>query len=203
MTNLLDSPQAKQDRPPATGIKRHLPNLLSITRLLLLPVGLYFITLPDSWAPLTAAGIIVLGMFIDGLDGLLARRWNAITDFGKVIDPLADKLCIAGAAVILIIYRDFPLWLTVVILGRDLLILVGGLYLRSKRDVTPMSNYIGKVTAFVIGATLIVYTLRTGLGWLEHGLVWLSAGLVFVSFIFYIRCFFKLLRENPDGEENS
>jgi CDP-diacylglycerol--glycerol-3-phosphate 3-phosphatidyltransferase len=190
-----DSPDSPNGRPPATGIRRQVPNLLSVTRLVMLPVVLYLVTLPDAWAPWVAAGLMVLSMAFDGLDGLLARRWNAVTEFGKVIDPVADKVCIGAAAVMLVIYRDLPLWLAVVVLGRDALILLGGCLLRRRRRETPMSNTAGKAAAFVIGATLVVYTLRTGHRWLETGLSWLCAALVAVSLGVYLYRYVRLMRE--------
>ncbi len=190
----MNSPGPETDRPPATGIRRLIPNLLSITRLLLLPVVLYLVTLPDDWASWAAAGLMVLSMIFDGLDGLLARRWNAVTEFGKVIDPLADKVCIGAAAIVLTIYRGFPLWLMIVILGRDVLILLGGFLVRHRRHETPMSNYVGKAAAFVIGATLIVYTLRTGYVWLEKAVSWLSAALVAVSLVVYLYRYLRMMR---------
>jgi CDP-diacylglycerol--glycerol-3-phosphate 3-phosphatidyltransferase len=197
---LTDSPKPRTDRPPATGIRRLVPNLLSVTRLVMLPGVLYLVTLPDAWAPWAAAGLMILSMAFDGLDGLLARRWNAVTEFGKVIDPVADKVCIGAAAVMLVIYRDLPLWLAVVVVGRDVLILLGGLLLRHRRRETPMSNYAGKAAAFVIGATLVVYTLRTGRLWLETALSWLCAALVAVSLGVYLFRYFRLMRERgADG----
>jgi len=168
---------------------------LSVTRLVMLPAVLYLVTLPDAWAPWTAAGLMVLSMAFDGLDGFLARRWNAVTEFGKVVDPLADKVCIGAATVFLHIYRDLPLWLMVVVLGRDALILLGGLILRRRRRETPMSNYAGKAAAFVIGATLVVFTLRTGYVWLETGLSWLCAVLIILSLAAYLCRYFSLIRE--------
>ncbi|OGD74488.1 MAG: hypothetical protein A2Y64_01925 [Candidatus Coatesbacteria bacterium RBG_13_66_14] len=200
---LADSPGPRTDRPPATGIRRQVPNLLSVTRLVILPVVLYLVTLPAAWAPWAAAGLMILSMAFDGLDGLLARRWNAVTEFGKVIDPVADKICIGAAAVMLVIYRGFPLWLTVVVLGRDVLILLGGCLLRRRRRETPMSNYAGKAAAFVIGATLVVYTLRTGYLWLETALSWLCAVLMAASLAIYLYRYFRLIREKGAGSAST
>lgn len=191
----LNSPVPETERPPATGIRRLIPNLLSITRLLLLPIVLYLVTLPGDWAPWAAVGLMVLSMAFDWLDGLLARRWNAVTEFGKVIDPVADKVCIGAVAIVLTIYRGFPLWLMIVILGRDVLILLGGFLLRHRRHETPMSNYAGKAAAFVIGATLIVYTLRTGFIWLEDAVSWLSAALIVTSLVVYGYRYLRIMRE--------
>jgi len=200
---IFASPQADTERPPARGFKRLLPNLLSVTRLLALPFGLYLISLPDDWAPLTAAGVMLFGMLIDALDGILARRWNAVTEFGKILDPLADKVCIAGVAVMLVIHRGFPLWLTVVIIGRDLAILIGGLIWKNRLRDVPMSNYVGKAAAFTVGATLIVYTLSTGLAWLEHLTVWLSLVLIVVSLVTYLVKFIRHLRRGAPEEKEA
>ncbi len=200
---LFDSPEAHSDRPPARGVKRLLPNLLSVTRLLVLPLAMYLISLPDAWAPLTAAGVMLFGMLIDALDGILARRWNAVTEFGKILDPLADKVCMAGATVMLVIHRGFPLWLAAVIIGRDVAILAGGLIWKQRLRDVPMSNYLGKAAAFTVGATLIVYTLRTGFDWLEELTVWLSLALIAASLATYLVKFIRHLRRDAENGEES
>lgn len=134
------------DRPPATGWRLHMPNALTVLRLVL-AVGC-FIALAQcdfhlgeripSAALLIAAGLFVVAAITDALDGYLARRWHAITRFGRVVDPFADKILVLGAFVMLaggqfvviggpegFIPRQvsgIEPWMVVVILARELLI---------------------------------------------------------------------------------
>lgn len=96
--------QARQ-APPATGIKRHIPNALVILRLALAAI---VFALLANWNPIqgpamlyTAAILFIIAAITDGLDGFLARRWNAISLFGRVMDPLADKVLVLGTLIFL------------------------------------------------------------------------------------------------------
>ena len=106
---------------------------------------------------------IVLIWFSDLLDGFLARRWNQITELGKIIDPLADKLSVFVIVLILVYQHIIPLWYVITIVSRDAVILFAGLYLKSKKNIVMMSNWMGKIAVFTIGATLMVFIIFTAL----------------------------------------
>jgi CDP-diacylglycerol--glycerol-3-phosphate 3-phosphatidyltransferase len=102
----------------------NLPNLLTVIRFLMVPVFVLAYVLPLSWGHLLAAAIFALAGFTDWLDGYLARRLDQTTSFGAVFDPVADKLIVA-AALVLLTADHANLWLTlpaVVIVGRELAI---------------------------------------------------------------------------------
>lgn len=102
----------------------NLPNLLTVIRFLMVPVFVLAYVLPISWGHLLAAAIFALAGFTDWLDGYLARRLDQATSFGAVFDPVADKLIVA-AALVLLTADHANLWLTlpaVVIVGRELAI---------------------------------------------------------------------------------
>ncbi|MGI9325718.1 MAG: CDP-alcohol phosphatidyltransferase family protein [Pseudomonadales bacterium] len=104
-----------------------LPNAISILRILLVfPTAWLLWQREYSWALLlmTVAGIS------DGLDGYLARRYNWFTQFGAIIDPLADKLLVVVMFVVFVLQDLFPLWLLAIIIGRDLIIVIGGVTYR-------------------------------------------------------------------------
>ncbi len=84
-------------------------------------LALLFIDAPPAQA--AALGIYLLAVITDLLDGFLARRWNCVTDFGKVMDPLADKLVVVGALISLAWMRLVPIWMVLAIVGRELVII--------------------------------------------------------------------------------
>ncbi len=132
----------------------YVPNLISLFRIgLLIPIG-YFLWKNN----LLFFGILAsLAFLSDFLDGILARRLNQISDLGKILDPLADKLSIGMAMVILFLKEIVPTWLMLLVVGRDVAILIAGLIFSGKyKQVTP-SNFIGKVTANVLAFMVVSY----------------------------------------------
>ena len=100
--------------------KINLPNKLTIFRIVLVPVIMIFILIPDSilsdtWAKLVAAALFLIASLTDLIDGMLARKMQLITDFGKLMDPLADKFLVVGAMIAITAANSFEgiRWLTV------------------------------------------------------------------------------------------
>jgi CDP-diacylglycerol--glycerol-3-phosphate 3-phosphatidyltransferase len=138
-----------------------LPNLLSLSRILLAPVAVYFLSRAENWACWVAGGIVVEAGITDGLDGYLARRTSQVTPLGVALDPIADKVFAAILAVGLIFFRHFPIWLAVLVVGRDLLILWGGVHLmRRKPDLVLPSNLTGKWAFASLAVLLAAYIIR-------------------------------------------
>ncbi len=106
-----------------------------------------------------AVGMAVLAFLTDIADGYLARKLGQVTDAGKIIDPLADKVFVAGAFIALVVNGLFPLWFALVIIGRDVVIVSAGIFLRNKVKTVPMSNYVGKAAVLMIGQSIIVALL--------------------------------------------
>jgi cardiolipin synthase len=140
------------------------PNLISLSRVCLAPIAGYFLFLSDSNSSLIALSLIILAGITDGLDGYLARRLDRITPLGVALDPIADKLFAAILVVSLILFRGFPYWLATAILGRDMLILLGGLIIRRKHEVILPSNLTGKYTFAVIAVLLGSYVITFEFG---------------------------------------
>ncbi len=134
-------------------------NLLSIFRgLLSIPFALVMLV-PAEPLRLWALAIVLAGMLTDKLDGDLARRRGEETEWGRILDPLADKVCIAVMSLVLLVLGDLPAWFFGVLIGRDLLILAGGAYIKSTRGVVLGSNTAGKWTATAIAVTVLVLLL--------------------------------------------
>lgn len=113
--------------PSLSTMKRQIPNILTLIRFLLVPVFLYFLFASESSARMSIAfTIFVVASFTDYLDGMLARRMNVISDFGKIMDPLADKLLVLSALAGLCWLPPFMLSKIIffVILARELLITI-------------------------------------------------------------------------------
>jgi CDP-diacylglycerol--glycerol-3-phosphate 3-phosphatidyltransferase len=96
----------------------------------------------------------VLGALTDKLDGMVARARHEETEWGRVLDPLADKIGVAAIVLVLLALGDLPLWFVVAILARDLLILAGGLVVKARKGVVLPSNMVGKWSVGAISAIL-------------------------------------------------
>ncbi|OGC91393.1 MAG: hypothetical protein A2W25_04485 [candidate division Zixibacteria bacterium RBG_16_53_22] len=135
-------------------LKSNMPNILSASRLVLI-IPFVFALAHDNylWLAIVTAIIVVS----DYLDGYLARRLGAVSDTGKVLDPLADKICTAVAALAMVQFRDFPVWLLGALVARDIIILLVGLVILKSKRVVPVSNLIGRVTMGIMTACFVIY----------------------------------------------
>lgn len=124
------------------------PNLLSVLRLLGVPVFLWLLLGPhaDGWA----LAVLALSGFTDWADGVLARRLDQHSDLGALLDPLADRLYILATLVGLVLRHILPLWLALVIVGRDLVLGIGLLLLNRRGIAPPQVHYLGKAATFCL-----------------------------------------------------
>ena len=103
---------------------KQLPNVITVVRMLFAPAFVVLLLLAgsDIESPLRwwAAGLFIFGMATDGIDGWLARRLNAVSNFGKLMDPIADKVLTGSAIVTLSILGELPWWVTALILVREI-----------------------------------------------------------------------------------
>jgi CDP-diacylglycerol--glycerol-3-phosphate 3-phosphatidyltransferase len=105
-----------------SGELANLPNILTIIRILLIPVMITFLTDPGRTASALAGITFFIACVSDFLDGYLARRWNISTALGKVLDPLADKLIVVAALIMLVTMDrqpSVPAWMVAVLIGRE------------------------------------------------------------------------------------
>ncbi|MDQ6965885.1 MAG: CDP-diacylglycerol--glycerol-3-phosphate 3-phosphatidyltransferase [Mariprofundaceae bacterium] len=96
--------------------------ILTLLRIALIPVLVLFFYLPYGWAPLASAGVFILAAVTDWLDGYLARKMNQSTPFGAFLDPVADKLLVTTALVLLVEDDRAPALLAAIIIGREIVI---------------------------------------------------------------------------------
>ena len=101
--------------------KMNLPNKLTLLRILLVPVFVVFMCLPSKfeWARYVALGVFVFASVTDFLDGFISRKNNLVTKFGKIMDPLADKMLVASGFILIAATGIIPAWMAVIIVIRD------------------------------------------------------------------------------------
>ena len=98
----------------------NLPNKLSLARVLCIPAVVTLLHFPSPACRISAAVLFILGCVTDFLDGRIARKQNLVTDFGKFIDPVADKLLVLTTLIMLIHLQLMPAWIVIIILCREL-----------------------------------------------------------------------------------
>ncbi len=169
-----------------------LANLLSLIRLaLIVPVGICLFL--DRYPyDLLAIGLLVVAAFTDYLDGIAARSRDEISQLGKIIDPVADKLFTGALGLILAITRGLPVWFVGLYVARDLVILTISYLLFLNRDIVMSANLLGKGATMALMATLVAYTLDWPV--VGYPLVWLGTALVVSSGLVYLRNFIRLVR---------
>lgn len=177
-------------------------NLLSISRIvLMIPAGYYMMT-PLPFHREIALLIILVAVATDALDGYVARIRNEISDFGKIIDPLADKISVGMVVVMLTIFGDIPLWFTSMILGRDIVIFIAGLYIKSRTGIILPSMMSGKVAVSILALTLVFPILNyPSLEGYYIFFQWLTIILLAYSFYVYAVRFFATLQEHRSRPE--
>lgn len=170
----------------------NVPNALSMFRILLIiPLGIAL------WEQENVIAVLIgiLTSITDNLDGYFARRLNQITEFGKIIDPVSDKLLVGVIVIILLIQERMPLWFALVIWGRDVLLMLGSLWAAKKIGWVLPSNVMGKMTITVLGLTLMFIILNIEI--VAFWGTWVSSAFLAGSFIYYfVRMFIVLMKHN-------
>ena len=179
----------------------NLPNILSILRLCMVPlfVVVYFSGLKD--AHFLALLVYALATLTDFLDGYLARKLNCITNMGKVLDPLGDKMLTAAVLVCLLIDGILPGWLVLIVLVKEALMGVGGLLIhRRARVEIPPSNYIGKTATalfFVTCAILMLFRVDHNVA---VALVGAAVAVSIAAFVSYLCRFIRIMKQSNSKE---
>ena len=132
----------------------NLPNILTLLRIAAIPVLVAVLLSPSRGAGFWAAVLFAVASFTDWLDGYLARRMGIVTTFGKFLDPIADKLIVMSALIMILPYGRVPAWMVLVILGREIII-TGLRGLASTEGIIIPASNLGKFkTIFQIVAIL-------------------------------------------------
>ena len=176
-----------------------IPNMLSILRLLLVPVFSVLYLLSESRPELLywAIGVLVVSGLSDAVDGYIARRFNQISESGKLLDPAADKLTQVAVLVCLTVRYHQMIPLLIICVAKELLQLIGGaIILKSGSATMEGSHWYGKLATFVFYGVMAAFLFFENMPtWLEATLILLVEGLMINAFINYLHLFVKLRRE--------
>lgn len=174
------------------GIIINIPNLLTIFRLVLIPIFLIVFFSPYSNSLLYATGIFLLAGFTDFLDGYIARKYNLVTKMGVVLDPLADKLMLITVLTSLVIKAYIPIWMLIIIACKELFMIFCGLFLYNKGTIIP-SNIFGKLGTIFFYISIFVLSVNLTLGIF---LLYISVAAAIVAFINYFLVYREKAKNN-------
>ena len=167
----------------------NLPNKLTILRVIMIP---FFVAalLYDGGANqnmrYVAAALFIIASLTDMLDGKIARKYNLVTNFGKFMDPWADKLLVCSALICMIELRQLPAWMVIIIISREFII-SGFRLVASDNGVVIAASYWGKfkTTFQMIGVVLLIFNIPA-LSTLTTIIVWIALALTVISLVDYI-----------------
>ncbi len=163
-----------------------LSTALSLSRILLLAPVTYLLTTGVPSHRWWAFGILLVAIATDFLDGMLARRLHQVTDLGKIVDPLADKICVGVLVLVLMISSDIPVWYGVAVLGRDAIIAAGAVYIQRRKTIVPQSNWPGKIAVTLVAVYLLLAVVRMpALGNVATVMLWASVAMMGISLVSY------------------
>lgn len=180
---------------------KHLPNILTTIRLLLIPIIFYFAFIENY---IVAVIVLVLSGITDVLDGYIARKFNFITDFGKLFDPLADKLTQISTLVVLVIQNIIPTWILVVVIIKELLMITGATFLYDKNTVIG-SRWYGKAATVVFYIAIFVSMINKQFALnytFDMLLYYIALILTIFALIMYFKTFLKLKKVAKPNENN-
>ena len=133
------------------------PNILSVSRIILLPIVLLLLFKRQNAA---AVAVMLVSWSTDALDGYLARKLGQVSNLGRVLDHLVDKVWVGSVLVTLVFLRDLPLFLAAAVILRDLLILAGSGIIMKARGSFVSSDVVGKITGFAFALMIVFYTVE-------------------------------------------
>lgn len=162
-----------------------LPNALTVLRLLAVPVFVVLLLGTDGQGSYGLAALFAAAAFTDQIDGFLARRWHVESEFGKFADPLADRLMIDAAVLLLCVDGRLPWLALAIVLGRDAL-LIGGYRIVKDRGYEFSVSTLGKASTWVLYAAVTgVIASDKGTDW-PIVLFWVGVGLAVLAAVAYV-----------------
>lgn len=167
----------------------NLPNKITIFRVVMIPVFLIFLLVPGiPYGNYIATVVFVIACLSDALDGYLARKYHLVTNFGKFMDPLADKLLVCSALICFVELSYMPAWVVIVIIAREFII-SGFRLIASDNGVVIAASYWGKFKTIAQMITCILLIVQIPFAWVvpvEQVMIYLSLILTVISLCEYI-----------------
>lgn len=176
----------------------NLPTYLTLGRICLVPLVVGFLISAESIHSLVAAILFGAAALTDWLDGLIARRWRQVTTLGKILDPVADKVLVAGALISLVQVGRVEAWIVIVIIGREFAV-TGLRGASAAQGVVVAASDLAKYKTFsqYLAVTLLILEKNVPLGlegeyaYLSRGMLWAALTLTVVSGIDYFVRFYR------------
>jgi CDP-diacylglycerol--glycerol-3-phosphate 3-phosphatidyltransferase len=180
--------------PAVSAPLARVPNALTIARLALIPVFIALLFPADGGKSWPAAIVFAIAGITDQIDGWLARRWRVESDFGRVADPLADRLMIDAAVVLLVLEHHRLPWIALaLIVARDAL-LIGGYKFLMPEGYELNVNFLGKAATWLLYASLaFVMVTSEGTDW-PLWIFWTGLGLALAAGALYLRSAWQVMR---------
>lgn len=176
----------------------NLPNKLTVLRVCMIPFFVVMLLLnggENQTYRYIAAAIFIVASLTDMLDGKIARKYNLVTNFGKFMDPLADKLLVCSALICLVDLKQLPAWMVIVIISREFII-SGFRLVASDNGIVIAASYWGKFkTTFQMISVILLIVRIPALTVLTQICVWTALVLTVISLIDYIAKNHKVLTE--------
>ena len=166
----------------------NLPNKLTILRMIMIPVFLVVLYIPGLGMAgnIAAAAIFILASITDFLDGKIARKYNLVTNFGKFMDPLADKLLVCSALIALVDFDKVAAWIVIIIIAREFII-SGFRLIAADNGVVIAASYWGKFkTTFQMVMICLMIANIEALSVLTTIVMWVALVLTVVSLVDYL-----------------
>jgi CDP-diacylglycerol--glycerol-3-phosphate 3-phosphatidyltransferase len=181
------------DVPAVSPPLAQLPNALTVARLALIPVFIVLMVRAGHRPSWPAGVVFGVAALTDQVDGFLARRWHVESRFGKLADPLADRLMIDAAVILLVVYDRLPWAGLAIIIARDVALLVGGRIL-APRGIEVEVNAAGKAATWILYAAIFFRIVTEPATQWPLVLFWVGLGLALAAGVFYIRTARRELR---------
>ena len=196
---------------------KHVPNILTIIRFLLIPVLIYYAIKDDYVATII---ILTISGITDILDGYIARKFNFITDFGKLMDPLADKATQVTLLAIMAIQKIIPFWIIAIVILKEFCMIAGASFLYGK-ELVVSSKWYGKVSTvlFYIAIVGSMLTLYWNANLVDRGMpiipefatyiYYLAVASTVFSLAMYIKAFYvqgylkNVIKKNNNGHKSN
>ena len=176
----------------------NLPNKLTVLRVIMIPFFVVSLLAFHGEVRLLrnlAAAIFIVASLTDMLDGKIARKYNLVTNFGKFMDPLADKLLVCSALICLIELGQLPSWMVIIIVSREFII-SGFRLVASDNGVVIAASYWGKFkTTFQMIAVVLLIVGIPALSMVTTAVVWIALILTVISLVDYIAKNVNVLKE--------
>ena len=174
----------------------NLPNKLTTLRVIMIPFFVFFLLWQNGenrTFRMIALALFIIASLTDLLDGKIARKYNLVTNFGKFMDPLADKLLVCSALICLIELNALPAWMVIVIISREFII-SGFRLIASDNGVVIAASYWGKFkTTFQMVSVVLLILDIPALAFVTTICVWIALLLTIVSLVDYIYKNHKIL----------